>query len=294
MVRIDSLDHEGRGVARVERKVVFVDGALPGEAVELQIWRHKSTFDLANTTRILSASPLRVTPPCRHFERCGGCSLQHLEPRAQVAMKQRVLEDNLARIGKVEPETILSPIHGPVWGYRQRARLSARYVASKGGALVGFRERRTHMVVDMDSCEVLPRRISALIVPLRELVSEMELAARIPQIEIAVGDDATVLTVRVLDPPGDGDLGRLRSFGERHDLGIHLQTGGPDSIRPIGDVASRGLSYRLPEFDVELQFLASDFTQVNQAVNRVLVRRAVAMLAPAEGETVADLFCGLG
>jgi 23S rRNA (uracil1939-C5)-methyltransferase len=294
VIRIDSLDHEGRGVARVDGKVVFVDGGLPGESVDLQIWKHHPKYDLANATRILRASSLRVVPPCPHFDRCGGCSLQHLEPRAQVAMKQRVLEDNLARIGKVECETILSPIHGPAWGYRHRARLSARYVAKKGGALVGFRERRTHMVVDMNSCDVLPARISALIAPLRELVSTLDLAARIPQIEIAVGDDATVLTIRVLDAPEEGDLARLHRFAAERGVGICLQTAGPDSIRAIDNEATPWLSYRLPEFDLELRFLPSDFTQVNQAVNTVLVRRAVAMLAPANGEIIADLFCGLG
>ena len=209
-------------------------------------------------------------------------------------MKQRILEDNLARIGKVECETMLSPIHGPSWGYRHRARMSARYVAKKGGALVGFRERRTHWVVEMNSCEVLPPRISALIVPLRELLSAMDLAARIPQIEIAIGDDTYVLTLRVLDAPGEGDLALLRRFAAEHEIGICLQTAGPDSLCGIDTKVLPRLSYRLPEFDLELRFLPSDFTQVNQTVNTVLVRRAVAMLAPADGEVIADLFCGLG
>jgi len=294
VTHIDSLDHEGRGVARINGKVVFVDGALPGESVELQIWQQHPKYDLANAIRILRASSLRVVPRCPHFDRCGGCSLQHLDPRAQVAMKQRVLEDNLARIGKVECETMLSPIHGPAWGYRHRARLSARYVAKKGGALVGFRERRTHWVVEMDSCEVLPAPISALIMPLRELLSGMDLAARIPQVEIAIGDDTYVLTVRVLDAPGEGDLARLRRFAAEHDVSICLQTAGPDSLRGIDTGSVPRLSYRLPEFNLELRFLPFDFTQVNEAVNTVLVRRAVAMLAPAEGEVIADLFCGLG
>ena len=294
MTRIDSLDHEGRGVARIDGKVVFVDGALPGESVDLQIWQRHPKYDLANATRILNASSLRVVPPCPHFDRCGGCSLQHLDPRAQVAIKQRVLEDNLARIGKVECETMLSPIHGPAWGYRHRARLSARYVAKKGGALVGFRERRTHWVVEMNSCEVLPARVSALIMPLRELLSGMDLAARIPQVEVAVGDDSYVLTLRILDSPGEDDLARLRRFAAEYEVGICLQTAGPDSLRSIDTKSLPRLSYRLPEFDLALRFLPSDFTQVNQAVNAVLVRRAVAMLAPVDGEVIADLFCGLG
>jgi 23S rRNA (uracil1939-C5)-methyltransferase len=290
-----SLAHDGRGVARVAGKVVFVERALPGEWVEFRRFRRKPNFDLANLTRVLRASSARVVPRCPHYERCGGCSLQHLDARAQVAVKQRVLEDNLARIGKVQPDTLLSPIHGPSWAYRQRARLSVRCVPKKGGALVGFRERREHGIVDMDSCEVLPPRTSALIAPLRELISRLALGKRIPQIEIAVGDEAHALTLRVLDPLPDTDVAQLRSFSARHGVDIHLQPGGSDSIRRVNSAeVSRPLFYRLPEFDLTLAFGPSDFTQVNFAVNRVLVRRAIALLELREGMRVADLFCGLG
>ena len=289
-----SLAQNGCGVARAAGKVVFVEGALPGEVVEFQRRRRKPKFDLADLTRVLRESSARVVPRCPHYERCGGCNLQHLEPRAQVAVKQRVLEDNLARIGNVEPETLLSPIHGPYWGYRHRARLSVRQVAGRGGALVGFRERRAHRIVDMDSCEVLPSRISDLISPLRELVSELVLGSRIPQIEVAVGDEGDMLTLRVLDPLPDTDVAQLRAFSAHYGVDIQVQPGGPDSIHPLHPAASRPLFYRLPEFDLTLRFGPSDFTQVNFIVNRVLVRRAIALLQLRGGVRVADLFCGLG
>ena len=293
-VRVESLDLEGRGVARVAGKVTFVEAALPGESVEIETWRRKPRFDLANAVRIVQASSMRVTPRCPHYERCGGCSLQHLDTRAQVAIKQRVLEDNLTRIGRVQPETILPPIHGPAWQYRHRARMSVRLVARKGGVLVGFHERRTHYVVEMDSCEVLPGRISALIAPLRAALSQTSLAARIPQVEIAVGEGVDVLVLRVLDPPTPRDLEVLRAFARAHRVDLYLQTGGPGTLRPLDPSIARPLFYRLPEFDLTLAFQPGDFTQVNHAANQVLVRRAIALLDPQPGEQVADLFCGLG
>jgi 23S rRNA (uracil1939-C5)-methyltransferase len=293
-VHIESLDQEGRGIARVDGKVTFVDGALPGESVEIRTWRRKRSFDLASATRILHASSQRVVPPCPHFERCGGCSLQHLDERAQVAIKQRTLEDSLARLGGVRAEEILPPIHGPAWGYRLRARLAVRHVAKKGGVLVGFHERRTHMVLEMDSCAVLPARISALILPLRKLLGAMQLAARIPQVEFAAGEAADALVLRVLDPVGEHDLALLRAFAERHAVDIYLQPEGPDSVRPLQPERLRPLFYRLPDFDLTLHFRPSDFTQVNRAVNEVLVRRAVGLLDPRPGQRLADLFCGLG
>jgi 23S rRNA (uracil1939-C5)-methyltransferase len=291
---IESLDHDGRGITRVDGKVTFVHGALPGEVVHLDLWRRKRTFDLAGVSQVVQPSSQRVPPRCRHFERCGGCSLQHLDARAQVAIKQRVLEDALSRLARLRPEVVLAPIHGPAWGYRHRARFAVKHVARKGGALVGFHERRTHFVVDMDSCEVLPPRVSALITPLRELVSQMTLAARLPQIDVAVAAEVIALTLRVLDAPHEDDLARLDAFAARHDVDIYLQPGGPESIRPLDPGHVRPLCYRLPEFALELHFGPAEFTQVNHPVNRVLVSRAVRLLHPARGERVADLFCGLG
>jgi len=211
-----------------------------------------------------------------------------------VAAKQRVLEDNLLHLGGVRPEVVMRAIHGPVWGYRHRARLSVRMVARKSGALVGFHERRTHYVVDMDSCQVLPPQVSTLIPPLRALISSLELAARIPQIEVAVADNAVLLALRVLDVPSDHDLDALRAFSARHQVDLYLQPGGPETLRPLEPERAHPLCYRLPEFGLELHFQPGDFTQVNYAVNRVLVRRAVALLAPRPGDRIADLFCGLG
>lgn len=292
--QVVSLAQDGHGVVRCDGKVVFVEGALPGETVEFQRWRRKPSYDLANLTRVVRESSARVAPRCRHYDRCGGCSLQHLDPRAQVAMKQRILEDNLARIGKVQPEVLLAPIHGPSWGYRQRARLSVRHVPSKGGALVGFRERRAHLVVDMDSCEVLPARISALIPALRDLITRLVLADRIPQVEVAVGEHATALVLRVLDRPADADLALMRAFSFQHSLDIFLQPSGPETVNSLDPTSVHPLTYRLPEFDLTLRFEPNEFTQVNFDVNRVLVRRAVALLDPCPGLRVADLFCGVG
>jgi len=294
MVLIESLDQEGRGVARVDGKVTFVDGALPGEVVEIDVWKRKRSFDLANVRTVVQGSSQRVTPGCPHFDRCGGCSLQHLDGRAQMAMKQRVLEEDLRRIGGVRPEVVLAPILGPSWGYRSRARLSVRYVEKKGGALVGFHERKTHLVVDMDSCAVLPPAVSALITPLRELVSRLHLAARLPQIEIAVGEAHVVLSLRVLDEPDAHDLARMREFEHAHAVEIQLQTKGPDTLRPLCPDRARPLVYHLPEFGVALGFAPSEFTQINRSVNERLVARAVRMLQPAPGQRMADLFCGLG
>jgi len=293
-LQVLSLAQDGHGVVRCDGKVVFVEGALPGETVEFERWRRKPSYDLANLTRVVDQSSARVIPRCLHYDRCGGCSLQHLDPRAQVAVKQRILEDNLARIGKVQPEIVLAPIYGPYWGYRQRARLSVRHVPRKGGTLVGFRERRAHHVVDMDSCEVLPARISALIPALRELVPGLTVADRIPQIEVAVGEHATVLLFRVLDRLADADLTLIRAFSLRHGLDIYLQPAGPETVRPLDPIGAQPLTYRLPEFDLTLRFEPNDFTQVNFDVNRVLVRRAMALLEPRPDLRVADLFCGVG
>jgi 23S rRNA (uracil1939-C5)-methyltransferase len=293
-LRIDSLDAEGRGVARnVEGKVVFVEGALPGEEVDFQVLRKKSSFEIGRLTKVLGGSSSRQTPRCPHFGVCGGCSLQHTDARTQMAAKQRWLEENLARIGKVEAEIMLPIVYGDEWHYRRRARLGARYVPKKGGAMVGFREKRSSYITDMRECHVLPPQVSALITPLRALVEELSIRARLPQIEVAVGDNATVLVIRHLDPLTPQDQEALRGFSERHRVSLWLQPAGPDSAHPFHSPGSE-LYYELPEFGLRFAFRPTDFTQVNQGVNRVLVSRAVRLLDPRPGERVADLFCGLG
>ena len=294
-LRIESLDAEGRGVARNdEGKVVFVEGALPGELVEAEILRRKTSFDLARTSALLSAASGRRAPRCPHFGVCGGCATQHADARTQLAAKQRWLEDCLARLGKVKAETMLPIVYGEEWGYRQRARLSVRRVAKKGGVLVGFHERRSSYVADMRSCEVLPTRISALLPALRELVEALSIRERLPQVEVALGDACDVLVLRILQPLTADDEARLRSFADTHGVSLWLQPGGPASAHPFHPVPAPPLDYVLPEFGVRIAFLPTDFTQVNHAVNRVLVARAVRLLDPRPGETIGDFFCGLG
>ena len=291
---IESLDQEGRGIARRDGKVIFIEGALPGESVEIETYRKKAAFEVAVATTIRNESASRTTPGCEFFGLCGGCSLQHMDSRTQVAAKQRVLEDNLRHIGKVTPEQILSAIHGPTWGYRHRARLTSRYVFKKGGALVGFHEKRSSYVADMKSCAVLPQRISALLMPLRGLVSSLSIHARMPQIELAITDAADVLVLRNLDPLVPDDEDKLRAFADEHRVVFYLQPAGPESAQLFYPPDADKLFYKLPEFDVQIHFRPTDFTQVNHSINQVLVRRALNLLAPQPGERIADLFCGLG
>ena len=294
IVDIESLDAEGRGVARnAEGKVVFVEGALPGERVSYQRVTGKRKFDIARVTSVLEASGSRRQPQCPHFGLCGGCATQHADSRTQMAAKQRWLEDNLERIGKVRAETLLPIIYGAEWGYRRRARLSVRHVPSRGGVLVGFRERRSSFIAQMNECHVLPPRASALIAPLKALVDRLSVRARVPQIELAAGDNATALVFRHLEPLTEADVAFLRGFAREHSIHVWVQAGGPETARPL-EPATSELYYELPEFGVRIGFRPTDFTQVNYEVNRVLVARAVRLLDPQPGERVADLFCGLG
>ncbi|MGZ8260898.1 MAG: TRAM domain-containing protein, partial [Caldimonas sp.] len=293
-LRIESLDLDAQGVAHnVEGKVVFVEDALPGEEVRVAVKRRKNAWEQASPVDRRAESAQRVAPRCRHFGVCGGCRMQHLDVAAQVAVKQRVLEDALWHLGKVRPEQILRPLQGPAWRYRQRARLSVRHVAKKGGVLVGFHERKSSFVADLSSCEVLPRHVSELLLPLRALIGAMTMRDRLPQIELAVGDDVTVLVLRHLEPLPEGDLTLLRRFARDHGIEWWLQPHGPASACPL-DGQGSPLAYRLAEFGLTMPFRPSDFTQVNQAVNEALVSRAVRLLAPAPGDAVIDWFCGLG
>jgi 23S rRNA (uracil1939-C5)-methyltransferase len=294
VLTIESLDQEGRGVARRDGKAIFIEGALPGEAVTYSPYRRKSAYEVATLGRVLKPSTQRVEPRCRYFGKCGGCSLQHLDARAQVAVKQRVLEDSLWHIGRVEPDQMLPAIHGPAWGYRHRARLAVRHVPKKGGALVGFHEKRSSYVADMASCEVLPERMSRLVRPLRDLVNALSIRSRLPQIEVAVGEGADVLVLRVLEPLLPPDVELLRRFAREHGVRLYLQPGGPETAQPMSPEDEADLYYALPEFDLKIRFAPTEFTQVNHAINQVLVRRALALLDPRPGERVADMFCGIG
>ncbi len=291
---IESLESEGRGVARHEGKVVFVEGALPGEVVEAQTLRRGASFDQAQTVRVIRESFSRREPRCPHFGLCGGCSTQHADLRTQMAAKQRWLEDSLQRIGKVEAETLLPIVYGEEWGYRHRARMGVRGLPLPRGALVGFHERKSSYVADMKQCENLPPRISRLITPLRELVTGLDMRERMPQVEVAVGDKVDVLVVRNLDPVSEADAQALRAFADKEGVWLWLQPKGPATAAPFHPLEMPGLDYTLPEFGIRIAFQPTDFTQVNHGINRILVRRAVRMLDPRPGERIADLFCGIG
>lgn len=291
--RVVDLAHDGRGVAKLDGKTVFISDALPGERVIASRVSRRRSHDDAVLVQVLEPAADRVSPLCPHFGTCGGCSLQHLAPAAQLAAKEGILHDNLERIGRVGAAVRWPPVGGPTWGYRRRARLGLRKVDKKGRVLVGFRERRAPLLADMDSCEVLAGGIGALLPALSALVGQLGIARRVPQIEVAVGDDRTALVFRVLDPPSPADLLHLDRFGADHGIDIWLQPGGPDTLRPLREDTPRP-TYRLDEFGLELEFLPTDFIQVNGAINARAVARAVELLAPAPGDRVVDLFCGLG
>jgi 23S rRNA (uracil1939-C5)-methyltransferase len=303
LLDIESLDMEARGVGHLANedgspgKVIFVEGALPGERVRFKSYRRKAKWEAADMTELLRESALRARPRCEYFGLCGGCAMQHLNVPAQVAIKQRVLEDALHHVGKVEPGTILRPIQGPDWGYRFRARLSVRHVAKKGGVLVGFHERRSSFIADMKRCEILPRAVSDMLVPLRLLIADLGIRDRLPQIELAVGEQhgrqIIVLVLRVMDPPDESDKEKLIAFAQQWSVHFWLQSKGPDTAIPFYP-ADSALEYALPEFGIRMPFRPTDFTQVNHQINRVLVSRALRLLDVQAGDRVADLFCGLG
>ena len=302
-LEITSIDLDAQGVARKpDGKVVFIDGALPTEIVSATTTRRKNQWEQAQLTEIHRESPLRVAPRCPHFGlhagACGGCKMQHLEPAAQVAVKQRVLEDNLWHLGKVRAESLLRPIAGPAWGYRYRGRLSVRYVHKKGEVLVGFHERKSRYVADIRECHVLPPHVSALLLPLRALIHGMEARETCPQIELACGDHVTALVLRHLEPLSASDLLLLREFALRHSVDGQviqwwLQPKGPDTVH-LMEQGGAQLDYGLPDFGITMPFKPTDFTQVNPHINRVLVTRALRLLDVKKDERVIDWFCGLG
>lgn len=288
-----SLAHDGRGVARVGGKTVFVAGALPGETIMATRRRRHRRYDEADLTALLSAAPGRVEPGCVHFGTCGGCALQHLDSARQLEAKQGHLAAQLARLGRVEPATWLEPLRGPQWGYRRRARLGVRYVPKKGRVLVGFRERAKPYVADLRRCPVLAAPVGDMIEALADLVGRLSIRERLPQIEVAVAEQATALLLRVLDMPTEEDRALLSAFASQHSVEFYLQTGGPDSVAPLAN-STTPLSYRLPASGVQIGFAPGDFIQVNASVNAAAVELALSLLAPAPQDTVLDLFCGLG
>ena len=296
---IESMDLEAQGVAhRADGKVVFVEGALPFEVVRANVHRKKDNWEKASLLEVLHESSQRVTPGCPHFGlhagACGGCKMQHLDASAQIAVKQRALEDNLWHLGKVKPETVLRPIQGPAWGYRYRARLSVRYVVKKGEVLVGFHERKSRYVADMRQCPILPAHVDAMLMPLRALIAGMDARETLPQIELACGDHVTALVLRHMEPLSNKDMAALRAFAEQHKVQWWLQSKGPDTVCLMDGALGDQLSYGLPEFVITMPFKPTDFTQGNPHINRVLVTRALRLLDVQPHERVIDWFCGLG
>ena len=292
ILEITDLTHEGAGVGRRDGKAVFVNGALPGETVSCIYTARRARHDLARTVEVLHAAAQRVEPRCAHFAICGGCAMQHLQPEGQLALKQRWLLDSLRHIGKVEPGLVLEPLTGPLWGYRRRARLGVKWVAKKGRVLVGFREKNSPYIADLQRCEVLDERIGGRLSALAALVQQLSIRERLPQIEVAGGDAVLGLNFRVLAPPSAADLALLGAFGAEHDCAIYLQPGGEDSVQALS--AAQTLSYALPAAQLDMQFQPWHFVQVNAAINRQLVALVVELLQLTPQVRVLDLFCGLG
>jgi 23S rRNA (uracil1939-C5)-methyltransferase len=290
---IVDLAHDGRGVARIDGKAVFIDGALPNERVRFRLVKRRRHMDEAGLVEILAASPERVVPRCAHFGVCGGCSLQHLSAAAQLAAKQRQLLENLQRIGSVAPERVLAPLRGPEWGYRRRARLGIKYVQKKGRVLAGFRERDKPYIADVKRCEILPENLATLPEDLAALTETLSIREHVPQVEVAAGDAAAALVFRVLAPPAEDDLEKIASFGAARDLQIFLQTGGLDTVRPMR-AGYPPLQYAVDDGKVVIEFGPVDFIQINRDVNVSMVAAAMDLLQCGPGDSVLDLFCGLG
>ncbi len=290
---IESLSHEGRGVARIEGKTTFVHAALPDEEVMFKFTRTHRSYDEGMTEEVIKASPMRVEPKCPHFSVCGGCNLQHMDPEEQIKFKQSVLLENLQHIGKVEAEEILEPLTGPYWGYRHKARLGVKNVPKKGRVLVGFREKFSSYIAPMESCVILHPKIGLALMDLSELIEGLTINNKVPQIEVAVGDDATALIFRVLETPSTDDIEKLIEFGKEKEFQIYIQPKGPDTVKLLYPETAE-LSYKLADHGVDFYFKPNDFTQINVDINKKMINRAIEFLDLDGTEKVLDLFCGLG
>jgi 23S rRNA (uracil1939-C5)-methyltransferase len=290
---ISGLSHEGRGIAHLDGQTIFIHGALPGERVRFRYLRRRRGISEGELLEVLQASPERITPPCPHFGVCGGCDLQHLPPQRQLQLKEDTLRMQLQRIGRVEPEAWLPPLTGESWSYRRKARLAVKLVPKKGGVLVGFRERNSSLVAALDSCAVLDPRIGQRLRELAAMLGTLAIVRHLPQIEVAIGDDTAGLVFRHVVPMPAEDEAKLVAFGQQFGFSIYVQPGGPDTVRLLWPAQAK-LSYRLPEFELEIAFQPTDFTQINADINRLMVSRAVELLDPQPTDAVLDLFCGLG
>ena len=290
---IESLTLEGQGVARIDGKAVFIEGALPGETVAFRYTSYKQKHDDGKVETLLVPSSERVEPKCAHFGVCGACTWQHIALDAQIQHKQQAMLNNLKHIGKVEPESVFEPLVADGWAYRRKARLGVRWVKAKGKALVGFREKDGRFLADLSRCEILHPTLGEHLTDFQDLITGLEARETIPQIEVAVGDNATALVVRHMEPLSDSDRTQLLEFAREFNYQLYLQPKGPDTVHCIYP-QSPELYYEHPQFNTRVKFAPLDFFQVNQALNRKMVVRALELLAPQPTDTVLDLFCGLG
>ena len=293
-LQVVDLSHEGQGIARHNGRAVFIDGVLPGETVTVQLLRHRKGVQEAVLNDVIVPSPDRVEPKCEHYKFCGGCVQQHLDSEKQLQFKQNQLLENMVRIGKVEVPTLLPPLQARVWNYRRRARLGARFVIQKNRTLVGFRERSNSKLADIKQCVVLHEPLAKLIEPLSELLTQLSVRDRVPQVECAVADNVTALVVRILDDLTPADLELLHQFQQDHQVQLYLQREGYETVKPLTPETAKPLSYKLPDFNLEYEFLPNDFIQVNGELNQLMIRRAIDLLEVNKTDRVADLFCGLG
>jgi 23S rRNA (uracil1939-C5)-methyltransferase len=290
---VTDLSYEGRGIAHIDGKTVFIEDALPGERVELRIVNRTRNFDEAQLVRVIEPSSARNEAQCAHFGICGGCALQHFAPAGQIEFKQRQLTEAFSRIGKVEPVRVIAPLTADIWNYRRKARLAARYVPKKQRTVVGFRERSTTFITDIKRCHVLAPPMDRLVEPLSVLCTQLSIRDRVPQIEVAVADNAVALVVRILEPLTDQDRELLLNFAAERQVDLYVQPGGYETVTPLSP-SPAALEYRLPQFDLALSFLATDFVQVNARLNELMIARAIELLEPQSTDRVLDLFCGLG
>ncbi|GAB4255268.1 MAG: 23S rRNA (uracil(1939)-C(5))-methyltransferase RlmD [Methylomicrobium sp.] len=291
---IESLTHDGRGVAHVDGKAVFIDAALPGEELEFVYTEIRRDFAEGKVVELIGRSEHRVEPECPHYDVCGGCSFQHVDSSEQIHIKEALLQEQFRRIGKIEISEIWPSLDGPHWAYRRKARMGVKYVAKKGRVLVGFREKRQQFLADIESCKVMHPTVGTKLMALSDMIGGLTIRDKIPQIEVAIGDDECVLAVRVLEPPTAADKERMRAFGREHGISLCLQPKGPDTIAPIEGEPDITPTYALPDHDIVFKFRPAMFTQVNYEINRLMVNRVIEALELDRNDTVLDLFCGLG
>ncbi len=293
-LEVTDLSYEGQGIAHHNGRAVFIGGALPGESVTVQLLKHRKGIQEAVLNEVIRPSPDRVEPKCQHYQFCGGCVEQHLDPQQQLQFKQTQLLENMARVGKVEVPEILPPLQARIWNYRRRARLGARYVFQKNRTLVGFRERSNSKLADIQRCVVLHEPLDTLIEPLSLMLGQLSVRDRVPQVECAVADNITALVIRILDDLTPADVEVLKQFQSDHQVQLYLQREGYDSIKPLIAETAQPLLYRLPEFKLEYEFLPNDFIQVNGELNQKMIGKALELLQVSKDDRVVDLFCGLG